>query len=202
MIGIYKITSPNNKIYIGRSIDIEKRFKQYKTFNKSNNSQIKLIRSFNKYGIENHIFEIIEECIFEDLNIKERYWQDYYNVISEHGLNLVLTRTDEKPTVFSKETRDKMSLAHKGKKKKPFTKQHIENLSKSHKGKIFSNETKLKMSKSCLRKNSKILISLNTGIFYNSFKEAALIYNIKRTTLNAMLRGQLKNKTDLIYCDE
>lgn len=58
------------------------------------------------------------------------------------------------------------------------------------------------MSKSCLRKNSKILISLNTGIFYNSIKEAALIYNIKRTTLNAMLRGQLKNKTDLIYCDE
>ena len=58
------------------------------------------------------------------------------------------------------------------------------------------------MSKSCLRKNSKILISLNTGIFYNSIIEASFIYGIKRTTLNAMLSGQLKNKTDLIYCNE
>lgn len=202
MIGIYKITSPNNKTYIGRSSNIEKRFKQYKSFNKSNNSQIKLIRSFNKYGVENHIFEIIEECKFEELNIKERYWQDYYNVISEKGLNLILTKTNEKPMIFSIETRIKMSLSHKGKKKKPFTKTHIENLSKSHRGKIISEETKLKMSKACLKSNSKILISLNTGIFYNSIIEASFIYGIKRTTLNAMLSGQLKNKTDLIYCNE
>ena len=30
MIGIYKITNPTNKIYIGQSIDIKKRFNQYK----------------------------------------------------------------------------------------------------------------------------------------------------------------------------
>jgi len=29
-IGIYKITSPSNKIYIGQSINIERRIKQYK----------------------------------------------------------------------------------------------------------------------------------------------------------------------------
>jgi group I intron endonuclease len=202
MIGIYKITSPSGRIYIGRSLNVEKRFKQYKSFSKSNNTQIKLIRSLKKHGINNHTFEIIEECSFEDLNIRERYWQEFYNVIGKNGLNCVLTKTNEKPCVFSKETRDKISKAHKGKKKKPFTKKHIENLSKSHKGKIFSKETKLKMSKSSLKCNSKILISLNTGIFYNSITEASFIYEIKRTTLNAMLKGQLKNKTDLIYCNE
>lgn len=31
MIGIYKITSPSNRIYIGQSIDIEARWKSYKT---------------------------------------------------------------------------------------------------------------------------------------------------------------------------
>ena len=30
MIGIYKITSPNNRVYIGQSINIEKRFIGYK----------------------------------------------------------------------------------------------------------------------------------------------------------------------------
>ena len=29
MIGVYKIISPNNKIYIGQSINIEKRWGQY-----------------------------------------------------------------------------------------------------------------------------------------------------------------------------
>ena len=29
LIGIYKITSPNDKIYIGQSIDIDRRFIQY-----------------------------------------------------------------------------------------------------------------------------------------------------------------------------
>jgi len=32
MIGIYKITSPSNKVYIGQSINIEKRFKSYKRY--------------------------------------------------------------------------------------------------------------------------------------------------------------------------
>lgn len=45
----------------------------------------------------------------------------------------------------------------------------------------------------------KILLDIETGIFYLSIKEASEIYNIKRTTLNAQLTGQNKNKTNLIY---
>ena len=33
-IGIYKITSPTRKIYIGQSINIEKRQSQYRNLNK------------------------------------------------------------------------------------------------------------------------------------------------------------------------
>ena len=73
--GIYKITSPNNKIYIGQSIDIERRFKQYFSFNKSNKSQIKLWRSLKKYGCDNHVFEIIEQCNFKELNNRENKWR-------------------------------------------------------------------------------------------------------------------------------
>lgn len=48
MIGIYKITSPSGKIYIGQSVNIERRFLDYKKSLKK--SQIKLYNSIKKYG--------------------------------------------------------------------------------------------------------------------------------------------------------
>lgn len=102
-IGIYKITSPSLKIYIGQSIDIERRFKSYYNLNKSK-KQTRLYNSFLKYGIINHKFEILEECNIEELNIKERYWQDYYNVLDEYGLNCRLTDTNDKKGKLSVKT--------------------------------------------------------------------------------------------------
>ena len=51
MIGIYKITSPSGKIYIGQSKDIEKRFKAYK--NLKCKGQPYIYRSLLKYGSGN-----------------------------------------------------------------------------------------------------------------------------------------------------
>lgn len=76
MIGIYKITNPNNKVYIGQSINIEKRRKYY-SYVINNINQPALYNSFNKYGFDNHIFEIIEECSIEQLNERETYWKQY-----------------------------------------------------------------------------------------------------------------------------
>jgi group I intron endonuclease len=69
MIGIYKITSPTNKTYVGQSINIEKRFKQYERLDCK--KQPKLYNSFSKHGVKNHIFEILEECSLDELNTKE-----------------------------------------------------------------------------------------------------------------------------------
>jgi group I intron endonuclease len=93
MIGIYKITSPSGKIYIGQSIDIERRFNGYKK--RHCKSQPKLNRSFVKYKPENHKFEIIKECNVYELNDYERYYQDFYNVLSSNGLNCILTILNE-----------------------------------------------------------------------------------------------------------
>lgn len=46
---------------------------------------------------------------------------------------------------------------------------------------------------------AKVVLDTNTGIFYESCKEASLIYNIKHSTLKSMLNGSNKNKTNLIY---
>lgn len=60
MIGIYKITSPTKKVYIGQSVNIERRFLVYKKLNCK--KQPRLYDSFRKYGVDKHKFEILCEC--------------------------------------------------------------------------------------------------------------------------------------------
>jgi group I intron endonuclease len=125
--GIYKITSPVGKVYIGQSTDIQKRWEQYKKhfFKK----QYKLYYSIQKYGYESHQFLIIEECGEIHLNLRERFWQDFHNVV-EGGLNLTLTNTEEKRKVFSQEIKDKISNTQKG---KTLTSEHKQKLSEARK---------------------------------------------------------------------
>lgn len=59
IVGIYKIVSPSGKVYIGQSGDIDKRFKTYS--NLQCKGQTLLYKSFIKYGVENHQFEIIHK---------------------------------------------------------------------------------------------------------------------------------------------
>lgn len=89
MIGIYKITNKiNNKCYIGQSTNIERRWAEHQ--NKYHKYPDRaLYRAFNKYGLENFIFEIIEECEDTQLNDKEKYWIQYYNSY-HNGYNLTL----------------------------------------------------------------------------------------------------------------
>lgn len=115
MIGIYKITSPTNKIYIGQSINIEKRFSDYKKL-KNCKSQTILYRSFLKYGIEKHKLEIICECEIYELNEKERFYQDLYSAISKNGMNCRLTFSSDRSGKLSEATKKKLSDSKKGKK--------------------------------------------------------------------------------------
>ena len=117
MIGVYKITSPTNKIYIGQSINIKKRWNYYKNLNCKN--QTKLYNSLKKYGYESHIFEILEECCEEEILIKENYWKSYYQVLKFSSL---CCRMDGRGGSLSEETKNKISESSKGKKHKEVSK--------------------------------------------------------------------------------
>lgn len=74
--GIYKITNKiTNQIYIGQSEFIERRWKEHMTHKGSN----LLEEDFEKYGIINFVFEIIELCNPEELDKKEIYWIKNFN---------------------------------------------------------------------------------------------------------------------------
>ena len=70
VVGIYKITNKvNGKCYIGQSQDIATRFREHRYLlrqNKYGNNKIQ--NAWNKYGEENFTFEIIEECVIDELD--------------------------------------------------------------------------------------------------------------------------------------
>ena len=88
-VGIYKITNLlNGKIYIGKSVDIYERFNTHKRESLISQEQweqnyrgIKtpFHAAIRKYGAENFKLEIIEECLEQELNEKEKYYIKLYN---------------------------------------------------------------------------------------------------------------------------
>ena len=82
--GIYKITNIiNGKCYIGKSSNIEDRFKYHqRKFNSTGVERNKLLyKAIRKYGLENFTFEIIETIDNYDdkiANEREKYWIAFY----------------------------------------------------------------------------------------------------------------------------
>lgn len=132
MVGIYKIVNPKGRVYIGQSKDINTRWKDYEKLRCK--GQRKLYYSFNKYGVSNHTFSIQEECTLEALNERERYWQEYYNVL-QGGLNLEINKAIGSTRILSQETRQRMSDAQKGKTLSDITREKISasNLARQYK---------------------------------------------------------------------
>lgn len=79
--GIYHIKNIiTGKVYIGSSVDIQSRIKTHRfSLKKNKHHSVKLQRSYNKYGKNNFLFEIIELCDKNDLEIKEKEWINYFN---------------------------------------------------------------------------------------------------------------------------
>ena len=140
MIGIYKITSPSGKIYIGQTTNYSKRHNAYK--NHKCKLQPKLFASIEKYGFINHTIEIVKECQVEDLNYYERYYQEYYESVL-NGLNLRYTATTDKSGFMSEESKKKMSDSGKG---KIITEEWRKNLSIAGMNRRHTEEEKQKIS--------------------------------------------------------
>lgn len=89
MIGIYKITNKlNNHSYIGLSTKLEERWKYHQSpYNQQRESYKSLYKAFEKYGIENFTFEILEECSIQELGEKEKYYIAKYDTY-KNGYNM------------------------------------------------------------------------------------------------------------------
>lgn len=106
--GIYKIRNIiNNKIYIGSSKNIDRRFKRHKKdLNNNCHCNIILQRAWNKYGSCSFVFEIVEQFIKispKELLIIEQLYLDKcpnkYNIAPASGGDMLTNHPNRKDII-------------------------------------------------------------------------------------------------------
>lgn len=200
MTGIYKITSPTGKIYVGQSTNIIPRIRLYKNLHCK--GQRKIYLSLKKYGWENHVFEILEECDVDNLIERENYWKDYYNCV-ENGLNC---GKDGKFGYDSEETKKIKRQAKMGNQyalghsKSISAKQKISKKMKNHPS-LSKESRKIKLSN--YKSIPIIQCDLEGNLIreWNSAKEAAISLRNKNngSDIRACIRGEQKTAYGYIW---
>jgi len=115
--GIYAIKNKiNNKMYIGKSVNVNKRKSYHFWLLRTNNHfNPKLQSAFNKYGEENFEFVILEKCNKDELDDKEIKYINRYNTIND-GYNICEGGEGSLGRTLSEETKQKISNANTGRK--------------------------------------------------------------------------------------
>lgn len=161
--GIYCITCTNGKIYIGSSINIERRWQHHlAALNRGDHRNHYLQRSWNKYGDGAFFWEVVHTCDEVALVSLEQFYLELYQPFNERGFNLSLdTKSNmrgrkHKPESILKmsvnrsghittdEHRAKLSKAGKG---RPHSDEHKAKIGAAHRGRVLSPEHRAKISK-------------------------------------------------------
>jgi len=121
--GIYQIRNKaNSKLYIGKASNLYRR--KYQHFGELNSNKHKnkyLQSSFNKYGADNFVFEVLEFCNIDELGKREYYWMNYYNSYKRDiGYNIELL-DENGVTIRTYESINQMRLTLKKNKGKYIT---------------------------------------------------------------------------------
>jgi len=208
MVGIYKVTNPKGKVYIGQSWNLERRQGTYRRLECKN--QMKMYNSISKYGWEAHKFEVIHELpqdtTQEILNAYEiLYWQQY----KDCKVRMINIKEPGSNGRNSQESIDKIAKALKGNKNASGNRSEefksrcrLNRIGKPSNmlNKKHSEETINKLKKAKIGKpasNRKQVINTETGEIYKSLTEACEKTGMFRTTLSYYLNNVYPNKTNL-----
>ena len=125
----------NGKFYIGSSINLERRLKEYFNINHLEfRKKLPICAALLKYGYSNFKLEILEYSTIDETIIKEQYYLDMfkseYNILRTAGSSIGYKHSPEsiakfKARKFSPETREKIRVKTK-------TPERIEQLKRLH----------------------------------------------------------------------
>ena len=91
--GIYMIKcKETEKVYIGQSVDVKKRFKHHiYDLKRGKHANQHMVRAFSKYGKEAFEFSVLELCDKKILNDRDEFWISFYDSRNfEKGFNKVI----------------------------------------------------------------------------------------------------------------
>lgn len=205
--GVYMWTNQvNGKIYIGSSVDLSKRLRNY--FNISYLSDFKDIMIIYKgllaHGFDNFKLEILEYCNSSQLELApeiEQYYIDLlkpeYNILKVAGSSLGVKRSIE---TIAKIRAGALSRSEEALAK---NREHLKILNASQKHK--EHLAKLNTSLEHISKTAKPVYVLNMdngeSIEYRSLTQAANFYNVHPETVRRCINGNklLLNKYQITY---
>ena len=211
---IYKIENLiNHKIYIGQTNNPQRRFQEHRAKGYEINTHKVLYYAFDKYGIDNFSFEIIEKT--NDPNEREKYWITFYDSF-ENGYNM--TEGGDLPPQHSginhpqcNHTIDEIVLVKtllqnsklSTKEIASLTHYNTSSINRINLGELHFDETinypiRKKQTKFNRNERAKLIINdlLNTDL---TQKEIALKYGVGRTTVTAINNGQNFRNNNLNY---
>lgn len=213
--GIYKITSPTGRVYVGQSVDIKTRFAKYRGLHCK--GQRRLYASFKKHGVDLHDFDVIE--VVQDINSlteRERFWQEHYTATGPLGLNCKMVTKSCHSGRHSDETKAKISASATGRKHTMEAKLKMsaakigrkmpEEQRKAMIGRVQSESQVEKrrkrmigntFTKGVVPVNARKVINTKTGEIFASITLAANELGYNPRTVRAWLDGQNKNKSAL-----
>jgi group I intron endonuclease len=205
IIGIYKITSPSNKVYIGQSTNIQNRLKHYSKSYKIG-TNINLYYSIKKYGWNAFKKEIIEECDITLLNVREaHYKQKFINEIGWSKAMFFEIWDMGTGGPRSEIIKQKISKGNLG-KPKPKPKGFREKISKSLKGHTKNNTKNYLGTKNRNNKDKcfPILQYDKQGVFIKEWSSASeaelsLSNNKSNDNIRACCRGKQKTAYKYIW---
>lgn len=116
-IGIYKITSPSGRVYIGQSWNIARRWREHSKVYAPLMGRW-LCKSIHKYGYNAHKFEIIHSFPFDiTQTILDEYEIYYIEQYTSCGISMLNLKGGGSTGKVHEETKRKISFANAGKKK-------------------------------------------------------------------------------------
>ena len=175
MIGIYMIRcKPNNKIYVGQSVDISRRWKQHKVdLNSRHHSNEELQKDWDNYGEDNFEFKIVQKCKKEHLDELEIIHVEQFKAF-EYGYNETVGGKGSFGFKHSKNTKDKM--------RKPKSEIARKNMSRTRSIKIVQLDKDMRL--------------INT---FNSSKEASEILGFDQGHINRCCNGKRKTHKGFMW---
>lgn len=206
---VYIHTSPSGKKYVGITSQHPERrwlsghgYRQHKRF----------MAAIKKYGWGNIDHEVVARGLSKEdaIELERRLISEYDSTSRERGYNCSPGgESGASGIVMSRETREKMSKSHSGKKHskewnenvskarvgKTFTEEHKRNVSKAMSEKWKDNEYRTMMQEAHSGRNShkaQKVLCVETGEVFECIKYACEKYHLHSSAVSNVCRGKLK----------